>query len=87
MLCTRLLPRVQACNVPGGRSKHSKSIAVCLVVMLKVRNVSERSIIITVVFSVSGCFDGMIEWKAILKQGNQRWQIARPATCQCLATL
>ena len=23
---------------------------------------------------------------ALLKQGNQRWQIPRPATCQCLAT-
>ena len=28
----------------------------------------------------------MIQINTINQQGNQRWQIPRPATCQCLAT-
>ena len=31
---------------------------------------------------LSGMYSILLQWK----QGNQRWQIPRPATCQCLAT-
>ena len=33
----------------------------------------------------TGCLE-YVKSKSQTKQGNQRWQIPRPATCQCLAT-